>query len=97
MTEFLDRGERRDERAEPKVLYCADDGLDGSALPVLPSSHDAPCAALYGNDHDRRRAAWRPGAAPRLQFSRTSGGASTRWLRSGRACTMRTHRRGFWI
>ena len=33
-------------------MYCAYDGLDGPALPVLPAPHLAPCAPLHG-DGDR--------------------------------------------
>ena len=59
---------------------CAHDGLDRPALPRVPSSDDAPGAALYGDADDGRHHSWRSQAAAWLRCA-----ASIRWRCSSAA------------
>src|SRR6202035_2684093 len=78
----------------PQILRRSDDGMDRPALPVLPSPADAARAALYRDAHDRRGAAWRPGAASAFRRGRASPRVAAWRFRPACACSLRADRRG---
>src|SRR5688500_3697232 len=68
---------------QPPPLRRADDGLDGPALPRLPSAAGAERAAVYGDGACAGGDPRRPRAAARFRAGRASGRAAVGRQRSG--------------
>src|SRR5262249_39910934 len=77
----------------PSLLRRADDGVDRSALPVLPPAAHAARAALYRDARHRRGDPRRPGAAARIRQGRASARGTARRLRPARARALSAHLR----